>query len=385
MKKLNLNDYITLEMIASSATMSRIELSRILDVSPPAVSKIIKKLQERKLLLAEDEVLKSDGGRPRMAIKINKKYKKIIGVNLALDYIDTTVTYLDGGIIETRRRNYQNNKLQDKLIKILVDELTVNIEKHGVKNIAGIGISITGIVDYDQGIVKSSKSFKNKNLKLQDYIQDMFSIPVVVDNNVKAMLKAENTFAKKNKIQNAMLVYLNNGIGSSFLINGSILRGAHYAAGEIGHITTDLSGVELKSSLENECMDSSIIDKINEKITNEEDHLEYDEPIQEIYKKANDKIEPYKTVIEDLGLKVGTILGNILNVSDIGDLILAGEILNTCKTLNEALISGMNKSISNEILNKTFVRPARLGSDIEKLGSISLIMSNLFSGRKLIK
>ncbi|WP_068449085.1 ROK family protein [Caviibacter abscessus] len=385
MKKLNLNDYTTLEMIATSETMSRIELSRILDVSPPAVSKIIKKLQGKKLLLTEDEVLKSEGGRPRMAIKINKKFKKIIGVNLALDYIDTTVTNLDGSIIETRRRSYQNNKLQDKLIKIMVDELTANIEKHGEKNIAGIGISVVGIVDYDQGIVKSSKSFKDKNLKIQDYIQDLFNIPVIIDNNVKAMLKAENTFSKKNKIKNAMLVYLNNGIGSSFLINGSILRGAHYAAGEIGHVTTDLSGFAFKSSLENECMDSSIIDKINEKITNEEEHLEYDEPIHEIYKKANEGIEPYKSVITDLGLKVGTILGNILNVSDIGDLILAGEILNTCMTLNEALIAGMNKSISSEILNKTFVRPSRLGTDIEKLGSVSLVMSNLFSGRKLIK
>ena len=107
MKKLNLNDYITLEMISSSDTMSRIELSKILDVSPPAVSKIIRKLQAKKLLLNEDEVLKSEGGRPRMAIKLNKEYKKIIGVNIALDYIDTTVTYLDGEIIETRRRNYR--------------------------------------------------------------------------------------------------------------------------------------------------------------------------------------------------------------------------------------------------------------------------------------
>ena len=60
MKKLNLNDYITLEMISSSDTMSRIELSKILDVSPPAVSKIIRKLQAKKLLLNEDEVLKSE-------------------------------------------------------------------------------------------------------------------------------------------------------------------------------------------------------------------------------------------------------------------------------------------------------------------------------------
>ncbi len=385
MKKLNLNDYITLEMISSSDTMSRIELSKILDVSPPAVSKIIRKLQAKKLLLNEDEVLKSEGGRPRMAIKLNKEYKKIIGVNIALDYIDTTVTYLDGEIIETRRRNYQYNKLKDKLIKILIDELTTNIEKHGAKNIVGVGVSVTGIVDYDLGIVKSSKSFKDKNLRLQDYIQDMFNVQVIVDNNVKAMLKAENIFSKGDKITNAILVYLNNGIGSSFLIDGNILRGVHYAAGEIGHITSSLGGVIAKNSLEAECMNINIIDKINERIPNEDEHIEYDTSITEIHRLANESVEPYKSVISELGYKVGMVLGNVLNISDIGNVILAGEILNTSTVLTTELQNGINNSLSDEIQHKTIVRLSRLGTDIENLGSVSLVISNLFSGRKLIK
>ena len=385
MKKLNLNDYITLERISSSDTMSRIELSQILEVSPPAVSKIIRKLQGRKLLLNEDEVLKSEGGRPRMALKINKEYKKIIGVNIALDYIDTTVAYLNGEIIETRRRNYQYNKLKDKLIKILLEELTTNIEKYGIKNIVGIGVSVTGIVDYDLGIVKSSKSFKDKNLRLQDYIQDMFNLQVIVDNNVKSMLTAENIFSKGDKITDAIIVYLNNGIGSSFIIDGNILRGAHYAAGEIGNITSSLGGAMGKNSLEAECMNINIIDKINERIPNEDDHIEYDTSISEIHRLANESVEPYKSVISELGYKVGHILGNVLNISDIGNVILAGEILNKSTVLIKELQNGINNSLSDEIQNKTMVRQSRLGTDIEKLGSVSLVMSNLFSGRKLIK
>ena len=79
------------------------------------------------------------------------------------------------------------------------------------------------------------------------------------------------------------------------------------------------------------------------------------------------------------------VLGNVLNISDIGNVILAGEILNTSTVLTTELQNGINNSLSDEIQHKTIVRLSRLGTDIEKLGSVSLVISNLFSGRKLIK
>ena len=44
MKKLNATDYEVLELISSSKEISRTELTKYLDLSPAAVSKMVKKL-----------------------------------------------------------------------------------------------------------------------------------------------------------------------------------------------------------------------------------------------------------------------------------------------------------------------------------------------------
>lgn len=104
MKKLNNNDYIALNNILLNSDMSRTELSHILEISPPAIFKIIKKLQEKNLVLETNEIMQVKGGRPRKLLLINKEYRLLIGVYLEIDSVITTISYLTGEIIETRKR-----------------------------------------------------------------------------------------------------------------------------------------------------------------------------------------------------------------------------------------------------------------------------------------
>ena len=55
MKKLNSTDYEVLELISSNKEISRTELTKYLDLSPAAISKMVKKLVSLNLIIEEGE------------------------------------------------------------------------------------------------------------------------------------------------------------------------------------------------------------------------------------------------------------------------------------------------------------------------------------------
>ena len=102
-KNLNNTDYQILENIIKNSKISRTDLSKFLELTPAAISKAIKKLITANLI-EEKNILSSTGGRPRIALKINKDYKKIIGINLGVGFIRIAVSNLDGEFLKVEER-----------------------------------------------------------------------------------------------------------------------------------------------------------------------------------------------------------------------------------------------------------------------------------------
>ncbi|MDK9580594.1 ROK family protein [Sneathia sanguinegens] len=208
MKKLNSNDYIALNHILLENNMSRAKLVEVLGLTAPAIFKITKKLFDKKLLISTGKLLPSNGGRPRKVITLNKKYGKILGIFLSEEYLSISISHLNGEIIETRLRKRSYATLQAKLIKMMCDELEYMMEKYGKENIIGVGLAIPGIVDSESGLIKKSTVFKGSNIKITKYIEDIFSIPCVIENNIRAMINAEKLFGTLKNNKDAFLCSL---------------------------------------------------------------------------------------------------------------------------------------------------------------------------------
>ena len=115
-KNLNNTDYQILENIIKNSKISRTDLSKFLELTPAAISKAIKKLITANLI-EEKNILSSTGGRPRIALKINKDYKKIIGINLGVGFIRIAVSNLDGEFLKVEERKF-SFKTQEKVLKL---------------------------------------------------------------------------------------------------------------------------------------------------------------------------------------------------------------------------------------------------------------------------
>lgn len=375
-KKLNLNDYNALNHILLFNNMSRTLLASELEISSPAVFKIIKKLVAKNLILQEEEILPSNGGRPRRGLIINKDYKKILGICLSEDFISLSVAYINGEVIETRNRKRANNLLQARFIKMLVEEIEYVLEKYGKENIGGIGITMPGLVDSYNGIVKKSSIFKNCNINIAQYIEDSFEIPCVADNDIRAILKAESLFGSLKLIDNALLVYMHNSIGASILINKKIYSGQNFAAGQLGKIFNDNN-----NTLGSYCKNSNIIEKFSGHEEINIDKLD----INEVLSKADKNMSPYKEVMDKVCEQIGFSLSNVIRILDIGKIVLAGDVFVNHPFMKDTITKYVKGNIDKEIFENTTIENSLLPTNIEALGALAIVIGNLFDGKKLIR
>jgi glucokinase len=132
-----------------------------------------------------------------------------------------------------------------KLIAALAREIEASISIAGLnkKQIAGVGIGVPGLVDYEKGIVRFLPNIPGwKNVHLKSILQQRIKIPVFVDNDVKIITLAESKFGAGKGVRNLVCLTLGTGVGAALILNGQLYRGEDNAAGELGHVPLNEHG-----------------------------------------------------------------------------------------------------------------------------------------------
>ena len=104
-----------------------------------------------------------------------------------------------------------------------------------------VGVGVPGLVDVGLGAVKHAVNLgvTGEWLRLRDLLGDRLGLPVVVENDVNAAALGARTLDRTDD-----LVYLSIGTGlaAGLVLGGRLRRGAHGAAGEVGHVSVDPHG-----------------------------------------------------------------------------------------------------------------------------------------------
>jgi len=132
-----------------------------------------------------------------------------------------------------------------KLITALASEIEASIKTAGLNKtqIAGVGIGLPGLVDYEKGIVRFLPNIPGwQNVHLRSILQKKIKLPVFVDNDVKIITLAESKFGAGKGVGNLICLTLGTGVGAGLILNGELYRGEDNAAGELGHMPLNEHG-----------------------------------------------------------------------------------------------------------------------------------------------
>jgi len=108
--------------------------------------------------------------------------------------------------------------------------------------IDAVGIGIAGAISRAGSVQFSPNIPELVDFPLRDLLSGCIDVPVVVDNDATAATWAEHQLGAGQGANDLLYVALGTGIGTGFVLNGQIYRGANGFAGESGHIVIDRHG-----------------------------------------------------------------------------------------------------------------------------------------------
>lgn len=129
----------------------------------------------------------------------------------------------------------------ESLIDAMVRVIQELRERH--PGIAAIGVGMPGFVDFEKGIVHNLTNVRGwVEIPLKKWLSDKTLLPTVVENDANCMAYAEWKRGAGRGLKHLVAITMGTGVGGGIIVNGQMVRGARYGAGEIGQTSIDYQG-----------------------------------------------------------------------------------------------------------------------------------------------
>jgi predicted NBD/HSP70 family sugar kinase len=134
----------------------------------------------------------------------------------------------------------ENYEIQDDPLMILEQmvqcvESLITESKLEKEKILGVGIGLSGIVDFETGVNVVAPNLGWHQVPARAYLAEHLNLPVIADNNVRCMALGETYFGSGRGLDSLVFVYGRVGVGAGFICKGQVFRGSTMGAGEFGH------------------------------------------------------------------------------------------------------------------------------------------------------
>lgn len=108
--------------------------------------------------------------------------------------------------------------------------------------VVAVGLDVPGPCNADGGTVFFAPNLGWQDVPVRALLQQHVDLPVTVENDGNAAAWGEFRFGAGADIDEFTMVTVGTGIGGGIIIDGRLLRGAHGAAAEIGHMNVVVDG-----------------------------------------------------------------------------------------------------------------------------------------------
>lgn len=227
-----INTSIIFNYIRQHGPISRAKLSKDLNISAPAVSRVVERLLDEDYVMETEKVKTKTGKRPTL-IKINDHKGFAMGIDLGRGKIRSMLTNFSGAEVKTSwGADIRDSK---DIVDKLYEDIGALLRGDYRQLVKTICIGIPAVVDARNGKIVSAPLYGSwKNLDIAGNISKKFDLPVFIENNVNLAALAEKNYGQGQKFNDIFFIEIGNGIGGGIIIDNHLLRGAEGSAGEVG-------------------------------------------------------------------------------------------------------------------------------------------------------
>ncbi|MEU6776960.1 ROK family transcriptional regulator [Streptomyces sp. NPDC046759] len=226
--------------------LSRTELARRLGLSQGSLTRLAKPLIESGLLAEASETVgpaRARQGRPSQPLGVVADACSFLGFKITGDMVHGVVTTLRSEVLGRLGRPLTTR--DPGAVAALLAEMAVALAG-GHPAPAGVGIGVGGLVR-GRAVVAESPFRGWRDVPLAALVQERTGLPVVVENDVAALVEAETWFGAGRGLDRFAVLTIGAGLGYGLVLGGGRVPfaedghgfGRHWIIGPGGPLTAD--------------------------------------------------------------------------------------------------------------------------------------------------
>src|SRR3989440_6264057 len=225
--------------------LSRQELSQLSGLSVATVSNVTGELIEDRLVV-EAGLVDSDGGRPRVLLRVDPRYGTVVGIDVGetgvkVELFDLSMT--GKGTVEHPLHSPRPEPAE--VVAQVAAALREVVIQAGVDEagVLGVGIGLPGTVEQAPRVLVHAQVIGWDAVPFEEQLRAAgVRLPLYLDNGAKTQGQGELWFGAGRGARHAVIALIGSGVGAAVITHGATYQGATSSAGEWGHTTIVYGG-----------------------------------------------------------------------------------------------------------------------------------------------
>ena len=376
-----------LRLCIQSGEYSIAALSEQINTSVPTVTKLIGELMDEGFMIELGKSGTSGGRRPSI-YGLNPDAGYFIGLDIRHTHASIAVTDFKGGLL----------CFEDNLPFVLeIDEACLHTIAKNIRNffvehelewnrVLGMGISVAGRVNPKTGY-SNLYSFDPER-PINKILSEDLDIPVVIENDSRAMTYGEYISGVVKKEKNVLFVNVSWGLGMGMILDGRLYYGTSGYSGEFGHFpllnNDQICRCGKVGCLETGASGSALVRMISEQLqagrASSLSRIFKDQGkvnLNDIFKAIQEEDILTIETIEKIGANLGRGLAGLINVFNPQLVVLGGKMAMAGDYLLLSVRSAVKRHAQTIANQDTAIKFSKLRNQAAPIGDCMLSRSHL--------
>ncbi|GGE94908.1 ROK family transcriptional regulator [Mycetocola zhadangensis] len=319
--------------------LSRKQLAARLGVSPGTLTRVAGPLLEAGLLVERALVQRSSSGRPGIGrpeepldLELGRDF--YVGVKITENTLHCVVTTLRAQLVTEISRSLAS--LEPSAVADQITDVVGELSEEG-RNIRALGVSLGGQVSRNS-LVLEAPLLGWSDVDLGALLKDRMDLPVVVDNDVLSLVRAERWFGAAKDSDHFALITIGAGIGYGLVAGSGILEGPDPGLSTITHFPLGIGG-GVCSQGHTGCAESLLTTKalLSRARLALDENVTHDELLA-----LADTNPAAASIVETAAYGLGKLIASVANLALPEKIILTGDGVDLALANREALDRGIS-------------------------------------------
>ncbi|MEU8635100.1 ROK family transcriptional regulator [Amycolatopsis sp. NPDC048633] len=377
------NRSLLLSKLYFDGPLSRHELSQLTGLSAATVSNVTAELGEERLITEAGQV-ESDGGRPRVLLRVDPAYGHVAGVDIGETGVKVELFDLAMNRLATVEHPLPKAPDPATAVEQVTSGLREVFASAGIDDSAvlGVGIGVPGTVEQGARVLVHAPTVGWDAVPFVALLQDAgVTLPLFIDNGAKTQGQAEMWFGAGRGAKHAVIALIGSGVGAAVVTDGTTYRGSTSSAGEWGHTTIAYGGQDCRCGARG-CLEAYIgaggvlarYRRVRGKdVPGEDEQAQFAALLE-----AAPKSKAAARVLDETAGYLGAGIANLINLFNPERIVIGGW---AGLALGEQLLPRIREAASEHALrhpfSQTSIQLGSLGLDAVATGAATLPVADL--------